>query len=297
VSKWRYTFSTTSVPTEDEWSNWETEQTEMTINSGYLSGRYYLHIQAYDEANNLTERTVGPFNLDNSNPVINGVDVEKQGLRNTLVTVHAYDEHSGIVGYAITKFENATYNLRTREVPVVPEFQESNQFTITEDGLYTVWTIDALGNIETSICEVTDSDTTSNSTIVYAEIGSVFKVTIPKKITIDGTTKSGSYTVTVTGDIAGVEIIKVEPEVSVTLSSVNLTDVIAPISQDKINWKYDEMLDGTNIIANGAINASDITAGSWTGNFNFNIKLITDKKYVDSIPNVEYEEIEYIITE
>ena len=37
---------------------------------------------------------------------------------------------------------------------------------------------------------------------VYAEIGSTFTVTIPKKITLSGTDKTGSYTVSCTGDIA-----------------------------------------------------------------------------------------------
>ena len=57
------------------------------------------------------------------------------------------------------------------------------------------------------------------STTVYAEIGSEFKVTIPKKITLDGATKSGTYKVTVEGDIAGLETIKVQPDASVALNS------------------------------------------------------------------------------
>ncbi|MDD6945993.1 MAG: hypothetical protein SPI20_08735, partial [Ruminococcus callidus] len=38
---------------------------------------------------------------------------------------------------------------------------------------------------------------------VYAKIGSSFTVTIPKKITLDGSTRTGSYTVSCKGDIAG----------------------------------------------------------------------------------------------
>lgn len=46
-------------------------------------------------------------------------------------------------------------------------------------------------------------------TSVYAEVGSTFTVTIPKKITLSGETKSGTYNVTCTGDIAGDEFISV----------------------------------------------------------------------------------------
>ena len=299
VSKWRYEFVTSPTPTSinDDWSNWETEKTEMTINSGTLSGRYYLHIQAYDSANNLTERTVGPFNLDNTNPVINGVDVEKQGFRETKVTIDAFDEHSGIVGYALTKYETATYSARTFAAVETPEFQDSNEFMVDEDGLYTAWAIDELGNIETSVCEVTNSNQTDKTTTVYAEIGSEFKVTIPKKIVLDGATKSGTYTVTVEGDIAGLEVINVTPDSAVTLSSKDKADVIGTITQDKLNWTYSEIYTDSKILANGSISASGITAGAWNGTFNFAIKLENNGKYTNSEWSVEYQDVTFDMEE
>ena len=301
VSKWRYEFVTSPTPTSinDDWSNWETEKTEMTINSGALSGRYYLHIQAYDEANNLTERTIGPFNLDNTNPVINGVDVEKQGFRDNKVTIHAFDEHSGIVGYALTKYEPTTFDMRSRTFAAVetPEFQESNEFKVDSDGLYTAWAIDALGNIETSVCEVTNSNQTDKTTTVYAEIGSEFKVTIPKKIVLDGATKSGTYTVTVEGDIAGLEIVNVTPDSAVTLSSKDKADVIGTITQDKLNWTYSEIYTDSKILANGSISASGITAGAWNGTFNFAIKLENNGKYTNSEWSVEYQDVTFDMEE
>ena len=299
VSKWRYEFVTSPTPTieDNEWSNWETEKTEMTINSGTLSGRYYLHIQAYDEANNLTERTIGPFNLDNTNPVINGVDVEKQGFRDNKVTIHAFDEHSGIIGYALTKYETATYTARTFAAVETPEFQESNEFKVESDGLYTAWAIDALGNIETSVCEITNSNQTDKTTTVYAEIGSEFKVTIPKKIVLDGATKSGTYTVTVEGDIAGLEIVNVTPDSAVTLSSKDKADVIGTITQDKLNWTYSEIYTDSKILANGAISAQGITAGAWNGTFNFAIKLENNGKYTNSEWSVEYQDVTFDMEE
>ena len=299
VAKWRYEFVTSPTPTttDGDWSNWDTENTKVTVNSGALSGRYYLHIQAYDSANNLTERTVGPFNLDNTNPVINGVDVDKLGFRETKVTIDAFDEHSGIVGYALTKYETATFSARTFAAVETPEFQESNEFMVDEDGLYTAWAIDALGNVETSVCEVTQSNQTDKTTTVYAEIGSEFKVTIPKKIVLDGATKSGTYTVTVEGDIAGLEVINVTPDSAVTLSSKDKADVIGTITQDKLNWTYSEIYTDSKILANGSISASGITAGAWNGTFNFAIKLENNGKYTNSEWYVEYQDVTFDMEE
>ena len=161
--------------------------------------------------------------------------------------------------------------------------------------------------------EVIDIDTpisndNNSNCDVYAEIGSEFKVTIPKHITLDGATKSGSYKVTVEGDIAGTEKITVKPDSTFTLSSKNLPDVTAQVSQDKIHWKYHEILAETNIIANGLIGASEISAGAWNGSFNFNINLknnsievqATDENDVDlnaSAENIVDEEKESLLEE
>jgi len=108
---------------------------------------------------------------------------------------------------------------------------------------------------------------------VYAEIGSEFKVTIPKHITLDGATKKGTYNVSVEGDIAGKETIKVIPDEAVTLSSKDKTDVIGTIAQDKTKWSYNEILSDNKVLGNGLIDANKITAGAWNGTFNFNISL------------------------
>lgn len=103
---------------------------------------------------------------------------------------------------------------------------------------------------------------------VYATLSSGFKVTIPKKITLDGETKKGSYTVDVEGDIGGTDVIKVVPDASVALSSANLADVTATIEQDKTEWSYSEILANSDkVIGNGVIDESKITAGAWNGTF------------------------------
>ena len=126
--------------------------------------------------------------------------------------------------------------------------------------------------------EVIDIDTPiskddNSNCDVYAEIGSEFKVTIPKHITLDGATKKGTYNISVEGDIAGKETIKVVPEEAVTLSSKDKADVIGTIAQDKTKWSYNEILSNNKILGNGLIDANKITAGAWNGTFNFNVSL------------------------
>ncbi len=123
-------------------------------------------------------------------------------------------------------------------------------------------------NVDTPVTE----DSNSNCD-VYAELGSEFKVTIPKKVTLDGSTKSGTYQVLVEGDIAGKETIKVIPDEAVTLSSKDKADVIGTIAQDKTKWTYNEILSDNKVLGNGEIDANGITAGAWNGTFNFNINL------------------------
>ena len=144
--------------------------------------------------------------------------------------------------------------------------------------LFTSMPVSANTQYSDSTHEVTNVDTPiaedSNSNCdVYAELGSEFKVTIPKKIVLDGALKKGTYQVTVEGDIAGLEIVNVIPDSAVTLSSKDKADVIGTIAQDKTEWTYNEILSDNKILGNGEIDANKITAGSWNGTFNFNISL------------------------
>ena len=119
-------------------------------------------------------------------------------------------------------------------------------------------------------------DTTdANSTNVYAQVKEDYLITIPKVIVLDGIKRTASYEVSVCGDIAGSSIICVEPDKTFILNeeSGNKDFVIANIEQDKLTWKYNEILELNQIKANGFISASDLTAGKWSGNFNFNINL------------------------
>ena len=116
-------------------------------------------------------------------------------------------------------------------------------------------------------------------TSVYAEVGSTFTVTI----TLSGETKSGTYNVTCTGDIAGTEFISVTPAASFDMTQKGKADVTATVTQETTKFRADnyttELIAGEAKMATGAtgsITANGITSGSWNGTFNFAIALNED---------------------
>lgn len=146
---------------------------------------------------------------------------------------------------------------------------------------YTLISSLILGNIspvlaKTSVASVDETidikESGSSETSVYAELGSEFLVTIPKSLTLSGLSKTGTYTVSVEGDIAGYEKINIIPDETFTLNSQGLNGITASISQDKTSWLFNEILESNKIIGNGEISAN-LTAGKWEGSFNFNINL------------------------
>ena len=130
--------------------------------------------------------------------------------------------------------------------------------------------VDESGNsIEKTEYQNTEDEDYTNSTNVFAEIGSEYKVTIPKIIVLNGASKAAQYFVKVQGDIAGYETVTVEPDKSFTLTAKNKNAETASINQDKTSWKVDNF--DTDAI--GSVSAPNLTAGKWTGAFNFNINL------------------------
>ena len=118
-------------------------------------------------------------------------------------------------------------------------------------------------------------------TSVYAEVGSTFTVTIPKKITLSGETKSGTYTVTCTGNIKDYRYVSVIPDSSFTITQKGKESITATTVQQITKFRAedytgsleaDETEMGTDI--EGTIHTPDLTAGSWNGTFNFRINLI-----------------------
>ena len=132
------------------------------------------------------------------------------------------------------------------------------------------YSLDASKNsIEQIEYQTSGTEDFSNKTNVYAEVGALYKVTIPKVIVLSGVDKKANYFVTVEGDIAGNEVVQVKPDETVDLYSNNKTVQTGVITQNKITWTVSEL----GKTANGLVVADGITAGKWSGTFNFNINL------------------------
>ena len=129
------------------------------------------------------------------------------------------------------------------------------------------------------ITEIASTDT--GDKILYAKWEPErFTVTIPKRITLSGETKSGAYFISCTGNIKDYRYISVVPDSSFTMTQKGKVDVTATTVQQITKFRSadytgslgdDEIEMGTDI--EGTIHTPDLTAGSWNGTFNFKITL------------------------
>lgn len=127
-----------------------------------------------------------------------------------------------------------------------------------------------------------DVDASNRYQIVFDEDGNLivedylpanFSVTIPKTIVLDGNTGNADYAVSVNGTFYYNDTLTVIPESSLTLTDRSkISSMQADISQQKtVFMKEDDVASGTT--ANGSIQVDKTNfAGSWKGNFNFDIK-------------------------
>ena len=112
-------------------------------------------------------------------------------------------------------------------------------------------------------------------------------MTVPKKITLDGSTKSGTYSVTCKGDIAGNESVSVVPDATFAMSQTGKANVQAAVTQEKTMFRGSDYTgdlgdavkmgaaagESTGTAIDGSIAAKDLSAGAWNGAFNFTIGL------------------------
>lgn len=136
---------------------------------------------------------------------------------------------------------------------------------------------------------ITDSSATAESKTaaveVYATKASTYSVKIPKTIILDGTTGNGEYRIGVKGDISGDQTITVAPvDADAVLEGVNFAlteqavgnpkeDVKATVTQAKTTFVQNEITAADWTTQDATIAAPDISAGMWTGTFNFNISI------------------------
>lgn len=141
------------------------------------------------------------------------------------------------------------------------------------------------------------TDAPTNACEVYATQASTFSVIIPKTIILNGKkdeANTGAYVVTAKGNIGGAETIHVVPDASFKMSQEGKEDIDATVTQAKVNFvvaeRADEKfaagmtadntakgVDATDgATADGLVEVTNLSAGSWAGQFNFNIEIVTD---------------------
>ena len=138
--------------------------------------------------------------------------------------------------------------------------------------------VDITQNQKTTYSEEIEEGSTQSAD-VYVSQASTFGVKIPKVIILDGVkneenVNKANYVVSISNstNIGGKEKIKVVPDASFVMSQVGKEDIIVTVTQDKDEWKHNEL----NILGNGEVSTNEMSAGMWKGKFNFNIKLETN---------------------
>ena len=115
----------------------------------------------------------------------------------------------------------------------------------------------------------------TEETRVTVDRASYFTITIPKEIVLNGDNGTATYEVSATGEIAGDQVLKVVPiadEVASRTFKLNEDggkQVDVTVTQANTDFTY-QNLDNRDVY-NGTLSAPNISAGNWSGKFDFNI--------------------------
>ena len=147
-------------------------------------------------------------------------------------------------------------------------------------GVIPVFASEATGGTVTAGATASESysETGNQNCEVTVNIGSKFTVTIPKKITLSGADGVSAYNVTAKGSIGALECIEVVPDEDFNLKSAGKADVLTTVTQTKTSFDYADACKEENGVqvgttAEGSVTAGKLSAGIWSGKFNFNISL------------------------
>jgi hypothetical protein len=112
---------------------------------------------------------------------------------------------------------------------------------------------------------------TKTASVDYSRDSS-FTVTIPKNIEIDKKSKTGTYEISVSGDIKANETLSVSPNSKVSMTdTTSQNNVDVDVTQIKSSFNYSDV--ANNSITTGQIDGSNLTSGIWEGTLNFSISL------------------------
>ena len=135
--------------------------------------------------------------------------------------------------------------------------------------------VDTAQNAQTTYAE---KGIGTSSTDVYLTIdNSNITVGVPTTVIVSGTPTSegkyiGDYSVAVSGDMSGSDVLTVEPDSStIDLHQSGKNDITASVSQVKTVFNNAELATGTT--TTGKVEATSLTAGSWNSSFVMNIQV------------------------
>lgn len=142
---------------------------------------------------------------------------------------------------------------------------------------------DTVQSVKTQYSQFELSDA---QTAVYLTVDdSNLVVSVPTTIVLSGTPDANGqykseYSVKVSGDISGDKQVTVEPESdNVALKQKWKNDKTATINQQQVLFGTNDFKGNT--VTTGTVKAESLTAGSWNGNFNFNISYNNENKVFD----------------
>ena len=121
-----------------------------------------------------------------------------------------------------------------------------------------------------------NSNTDTQTEVYLTADDSDLIVSVPTTIIVSGTPTTdgkyvGEYSVGVDGDMSGDKTVIIEPEsTDVTIKQLGKNNKTATVTQNQTEFTSDDF--ANKKITNGKITAEGLTAGSWNGTFNFNIK-------------------------
>ena len=179
-------------------------------------------------------------------------------------------------------FVGSSILMATNVLPLGIVFAASN----TKDSIASVNTSDDGTNVGVDITQSQKTEYSGEITAdsqeaakVYVSQASTFGVVIPKVIILDGAKNDeginkANYVVTLIDEtnIGGTEKVSVVPDTSFKMSQEGKDDIDVTVSQDKEEWSFNEV----DVVGNGEIAATGMSAGMWKGEFNFDIKLVAN---------------------
>ena len=144
---------------------------------------------------------------------------------------------------------------------------------------------DVMQNASTTY-ENVDSGSAGTDVYLTVDNGTIV-VGVPTVVILSGNPDEngkykGDYSVYAEGDMSGDQVLNIYPETdTVTMMQSGKENKSASVSQMKTEFLSEDIVDGMTVT--GDISAEGLTAGSWNGNFNFVISMISRAVYYSSL--------------